>query len=421
MKIFHWNGVVPSYYSCQTFYDDCTYFIQRIGQAVKKCFDYIATFVQWLPSHLKENLIHPVSAVLFSSDVPDDPKLFINRNNLKKAPQYGNPEIINYIANETKPLIETYQIIIHFNQVFAAKNNWDYLFTDQDRHYTVGDARNQIQREYLNYIQDNKHGTSVYASLVAGSLEIYLKGIIFALRNTEMPREEKAAVLIDLASAASHCPPRRHEEALKIYRKLSNQMETLEEIILQYIQQAKEDLFLNYYSLSREPVQTLNFIRSVVGKDLGLDTNPVNVQDVHILIHDARSPDNPHFNHNTAKAFKMVFNRIYTPNTIMELMKNALNARINRDNSFTTNVTAFIAQEIIQKAVKAGILTQREQDLLPAPYQNDYNQPNPYHLTDAGVKLLLVHFGILNTNVPNDHLYRVEPRTLRAQEIGEMA
>lgn len=350
------------------------------------------------------------------SDIPAHilQSLEINPAALARRPKPFDPAPIIHIANNTVPIIHADQIIQHFNQQFARLGEDAILYNDQGNDITVARARDSIQTQYLNYIRDNM-GVGGYSKSVAENFELFLKAIIFELRKAEVPVEKKQEALKNLASAAEHCVPRRHEQAFKIYRTLSNQMETLEDIVLQYVQQTKEDLFYNFYSLSREPVQTLNYIRATVGQELGLDCNEVHLNDPHINLNDASSPENRWEKHRTPAQFRNVFNRIYTPVNLLSIMKNFLNQRIAQDNDFTREVSAFIDNEL-QRHQRAGDLTKAEMDNLPAPYQFDLfdnegneNKTNPYHLTDEGIRFLMVHFGMLRTDVPNIHLVRAQP------------
>jgi hypothetical protein len=335
--------------------------------------------------------------------------LGIDRRSLAWIPAPFDPTIIAHIAANTQPVIEATQIIEHFDEHFSHLGEWAVLYNDEGLRVTVAQARRDIQNQYLDGIKAGRRAGAGYHKEVAENIELFLKGIIFELRKEDVSLEKKQTALKELASAARHCPPRRHEQALKIYRTLSNQMETLEAIVFQLNQAIKEDLFYDYYSLTREPVMTLNYIRSQVGTELGLDCHPVNLNDPYISLNDARSPQNRTFKHTTPAEFRRIFNEIYTPANVLSIMKQRLNERIAQNNDFAAMISAFIDQEITAHQ-RNGALTQAAVDKLPAPYQFDlFNEdgtknPNAYHLTNEGVRFLLVHFGILSSSVPNGHL-----------------
>ncbi len=333
--------------------------------------------------------------------------LAVNPAKLADVPRPLNPETIRRIADNAVPPIEVDEILTQFDAISAGMRQNAILYIDQGSNITVRDARDSLRRSYVNFVHTQRDGGYyLYHRLAAADIDLFLKGIIFELRKPEIPIEKKRLAIENLASSAEHCVPRRHTESRKVYQKLSNQEETIEETIKQYIQVAKEDLFINFYSLTTETAATLNYIRREVGEQFGLDTNPVNLQDEYIGINDARSPENPHQAHRDAAQFIDVFNRIYTPSNILLHMKTFLNERFTTDADFLRRVSQFIDAEINRHRV-AGVLTQAEVDMLPSPYQNEHTHPDePFHLTDAGVRLLLVHFDILNAAVPNGHLVR---------------
>lgn len=182
-------------------------------------------------------------------------------------------------------------------------------------------------------------------------------------------------------------------------------METVRNVILEYNQMAKENMFDEYYALSKEAAQTLNYIRRELD-DVGLDRRPINFNDPYIDSHnDARSEDNPVVKHKTKAQFRAVFDKIYTPARLIYHVTKLINKRIAENNDFCRNISAYLNNQIGEHFAN-GDITDKEVDLLPKPYQNSLDEPYPYHFTGAGIKFLLVHFGILNVEVPNDHLVR---------------
>ncbi len=364
-------------------------------------------------------------AVVTLGDVPAHvfQGLSINQRKINERPEPLDPELIRHVAENSTPPVQIRQLLTEFDRVcneIGVTNN-QVLYQDQGRPITRRGAREALERNYIGFVEQNMNraraGGQDYHPLAAADIDVFLKGIIIELRKPEVSIEKKRVAIENLASAAEHCPPRRHTEAMKVYRVLSNQMETIDEILKQYIQATKEDLFVNYYSLARESVMTLNYIRRTVGQQLGLDINPVNLQDIYISMHDARSPENRNARHETAAQFTGVFNRLYTPQNVLFNMKNFLNERIANDADFARAVSQFIDNELTAHE-NAGRLTAADTANLPMPYQYDIGHRdadgniNAYQLTDEGVRFLLVHFEHLNSTTPNAHLVRAQAATV---------
>lgn len=361
------------------------------------------------------------SKIIFSQDVP--PSVYegftVNQDKLREAPEQIDPANIEHLARNATPPIVIGELLVQFDRIcdsFGVGVD-DVLYQDEGREITRRNARISLRDNYIGFVQEhlNNHGSGNYDQMVAQEIDIALKGIIFGLRapqdgstETEEILAKKRTSIEKLCSAAEHCRPRRHTEAFQVYRVLSNQMETTEQIILQYIQETKENLFLNFYSLSTQPGHTLNYIRREVGEQLGLNRSRVNLEDPYIDMggRSALSPDNPRSPHQVANQFLEVFNRIYNPSNVLFNMKNFLNQRIASDEAFMSEISQFIQSEILIHQ-QAGRLTEYDNEDLPMPYQNDLDHPDAaFHLTDLGVRFLLVHFGHLNSTVPNGHLVR---------------
>lgn len=379
--------------------------IDKICDAVARFFDIVAEAIQtaievvWDTCQDVYEWIAPNQNTYGSNS---HPSVAINQNSLSQTPLPFDPTNIQYIADNAQPPIQTDEIIGYLQQLFAQSGAQTVLCNDDAAQpITLADAGARIRVGYLAYIEEFLYNRDLYQKLVAESMRLYVIAIIHALRNPELAVEEKQEALKSLARAAMHCAPRRHEELCKVYLSLSHQTETLEQILLQMIQTIKERLILNYYSLSREPVMTLNYIRAQVGATLGLDCHPIHLKDPFINMADARSPDNPIDKHTTPRQFLRVFRRIYTPANLLALMKEALNQRIAQNGDFATMVSQFIDNAVV-RLQEAGELTIAEVEKLPEPYQvplfaqdGTINEVNPYHLTDEGVLFLLVHFGHL--------------------------
>lgn len=343
---------------------------------------------------------------LLSDNDPLVLNLRVNPAKLNVAPEIFDLSTVSAVVLGANPPINSSELLYtHFAAAFDHLQPDAILYHDQGNPITVTKARNAIRKKLIDF-EDAQFYRSNYARTLKGEFDTLLKGIIHEFRNEQVPIEKKRQGFIDLASAAEHCAPRRHNALVKVYREVVNQMETVENIVLEYNQMAKEKMFDEYYSLSKEAAQTLNFIRRELD-DVGLDRRPINFQDPFIdAFNDARSEENPDVKHTTKAQFRAVFDKIYTPARLIYHVRKLLNKRIAENNEFCRNISAFMNNEIGEHFAR-GDITDREVNHLPKPYQNGLDEPFPYHFTDAGIKFLLVHFGILNSQVPNDHLVRV--------------
>ena len=192
---------------------------------------------------------------------------------------------------------------------------------------------------------------------------------------------------------------------------------------------------------------TLNYIRSVVGVELGLDCNPVNLADEHIDIHDARYPVSAtdprrtssiwvriHYAKDTeADQFIAAFNQFYIPLNLLTLLKVKLNNRIGRDEDFRTMLIDFFRNSVLSHQAD-GHATPAQVDALPAPYLKcikddgeiydpimDFNYRKydaervlTWDLTEDGVKFVLVELNFLE-GAKNCHIAPVQ-----AEEAAEV-
>ena len=293
---------------------------------------------------------------------------------LAEAPVAFDPGVIQYTAQNIQPPVQNEEILAQFDGICVALGVAEdaIFYQDQGRPITRALARQSLLDHYVNFVRyslieasermDPSDSFREYDRLAATDIDVILKGIIIELRNTAVPLDKKRLAIENLCSSARHCPPRRHTESMHIYRTLSNQPEGMKQIVQEYIQMIKETLFVNYYSLSSEPVMTLNYIRKTVGQQLGLDMNPVNLQDIYMSMHDARSPDNRLHKHTTEREFVGVFHQIYTPQNILFHMKNFINGRCVGDNEWANEqLGAFIYVEL-QDLEKKAVLTAEEVD-----------------------------------------------------------
>ena len=339
--------------------------------------------------------------------------LGVNKQSLNRQPRNIDISELIHLANQVDPPIQIQEVMDRFDEVFIDAVSAEILHTDamgaQIRDITVQMAKDRIRSGYIGFITQYANN-STYNGKLAETMEGLLKGVIFELRKPGLSIENKKEALISLSKASDHCPPRRYEEILKVYKTLSSQMETVDQILLEVNRQIKEDLFVNYYSLSKEPVMTLNYIRKTVGAQIGLDINPLNLADIFIRANDARSPDNKLKKHIQPAEFLNVFDKIYTPEQVIALMTDYLN---KKDREIQNQIVMYIHNEVeeeIERHLKAGRFTKDQADTLSANIQTTFMDlvHNPDQLmTPMGVKYLLLHFGILTDSKPA-HIGRFE-------------
>lgn len=389
--------------------------VQKIKKLILQAIEYVVKFFRWLfcckprdvkPRDVKPRVVTPSTAPLPPFELARFPALMreqgINPDRLNAIPTPIDPALINYVVDSANPPIQLNELLTKFNEIFADLRDDDILYNDQGADVSKRRARENIQENLIDGV-DMRGASSGYHYEVLRAIHMYLRGAIFELRKAEIPLDKKKEVLKNLASAARHCPPRRHEECKATYLTLSNQMETVRQIVLTAWQRTKEALLRNYYSLSREPVQTLNFIRSVAGPELGLDCDRLNLEDIYIRLHDARSPKNRYWNekHTTRAQFLETFYNVFPLNAV-RVTKDHLNERIRQDNPIATQISQYI-DTVIRSNVQKGVLTQAEAQALPHPYQD----ASTYELTDAGARLLLADEQLIIPQTPNGHLIRV--------------
>lgn len=452
-------------------YRGCLWVVEKIKQIFSACVAMFVSMYQTIKNWIFPNRVtstacptggaspsQTVSAPVIpvSSLAPETYEgLRVNPLRIRDIPTPFDPSIIELISQNANPPVREDQILEHFDELFRDVRDYDVLYNDEGSDIWKNEARQAIETSYLGYIRQNLNDvayqfdqtqsrinphhrtTEAWNSQVARNFRTLLRGLIVELRKDEIPVEKKRVALESLASAAEHCPPRRHEEILRIYKELTNQVETMDEILLSYVQQAKEAMFASFYSHSREPVMTLNYIRREVGLELGLDRNPVNLGDIYINMRDASFPvaaGTPgaalritprgqryySMEHTQPDQFLQVFNQLYTPENLMYQVKTKVSERLQRDADFRASLMLFIRHALVTHQ-QAGAVTQDQIDALPQPYIGtyredgtpydpimdfDYEGPVAWGLTDAGIRFLLVELNFLQGDA-NCHIAAV--------------
>lgn len=171
------------------------------------------------------------------------------------------------------------------------------LLTEYRRIYEPGADNNLIDRDYRRFFYrgleidhigtlvrlaqtDLRFVTRPYDQLYYATMKTTLQCIILELRNPNIPDEKKRRALRALVDGAGGCNPRKLEECQRQLRFLKSTAPEMNTLLLGYIQDLKEEIFLQAFQDSQFHV--LNNIRSRVGTLYGLNTNEVNLQDPYI-------------------------------------------------------------------------------------------------------------------------------------------
>jgi hypothetical protein len=220
-----------------------------------------------------------------------------------------------------------------------------------------------------------------------------LKGLIFEMKKPETTKGQKQDIFYDLLRALKHCLPRQHSQIFALYSRTSRIAKTVPDLVLEYIQELKKILILNTYSLSKEPVQTYNFISKRIGNAVGLSQNLAK-HDRYMSLCDARYREgNRIITDRTDGQFLTTFLKIWTPENILRGMQKLLNERIATDPDFARELGLYMQMHF----------SEDEGITWPEPYLLDPFMDPPrgiahadwkkmgYQLRIPGVRRLLIH------------------------------
>lgn len=356
--------------------------------------------------------LDPVDKAVYTS-------VAINRSRIKDAPRPIDFQALKILVERATPPVAKKELLEHFDHLFSDIRDEEMVLNDEGIDRSKEDCKDQLKLAIINF--NDSPNYQAYVALVGDNFNLLVKAISFYLRPSADPSLEedpstlskKKEALKTIISASFHCPPRRYAACDKTYLLLSDQIEDLDQILLQMVQTLKEDMFTNYYNASKEPVQTLNLIRREAGADLGLNRDPIHINDPHIdradfsrrevMINFTGTPyittveDFKWYSSDVKERLKKDFFSFFTPENFMNGMKISLNTRIAQDNSFATELSLYI-NNLVNKLVEEGKLSPNDLETLPMPYQYDpfEHKEKGYQLTDLGLRLLLLDFRFLN-------------------------
>lgn len=109
--------------------------------------------------------------------------------------------------------------------------------------------------------------------LFCKEVSLFLKGIIKKMNDGSVPNDKIKDILMELAKASMVCYPTWLNMAAKLYNEIHGR-DTAVENVLRMVQEYKEALILEFVQQEAD-VQwhSLNFVRNIVGDDLGLNTS----------------------------------------------------------------------------------------------------------------------------------------------------
>ncbi len=129
---------------------------------------------------------------------------------------------------------------------------------------------------------EQQRRTATYNQTYFTTLKKVIQNIIVELRNPQIPEEKKKRALMALADGAARCRPRIVAECMRQYRLLRSTGPEVRNLLLEYVQDLKEEILLTYFQDSQFHV--LNYMRSRVGEDYGLDTSQLTMEDPFINV-----------------------------------------------------------------------------------------------------------------------------------------
>lgn len=315
--------------------------------------------------------------------------LIVNPKKISMCLDPIDPEMLAKSLEGAEPPVAIDEILTHFDAQFEdepdenfAQDEWTTLNKEQ--------ARYSISEHFINYL--NQPQTDKRDTTIAESTKSFLMAVIFHLRDPKIPSTLKKEVLKKLCVAGLHCKPRKQQQAYMSYLDISNQTESVREILLQGLQDLKEKLFLEHYCMSEQSPHVLNWIRKSVGKQLGLNTSPIFLNDPYIKSADPKRPWRKGERRTTGEnycletkpeQFLKAFDLIYTkaPGRVLNGMANWIRVKMASNQAFTEQVVDFIKE--VKGMPKDG------------PVPEDCFDSSNGQLTDQGVRFLMIHFEFL--------------------------
>lgn len=256
----------------------------------------------------------------------------------------------------------------------------------------AGNGRNETSRADREALRDLarmsvSQGSTPYQIAYYSTVKKVLQNLILELRRPETSADKKMRALDEIIVAQSRCAPRRLAECIRQYKLLKTSNPEMVQLLLEHIQDFKEDFFLEAFERSGQ-FHVINHIRREHGDRYGLNRSLINLEDPHINC--GGPPD--------ASRVHAEFNRRYTSEGVVEGVMARL--QVGECNQICLD---YIRNELEIQARRRGENPQDENvaeriGQEATGFFNDtvVNGRNQSVINQAGVIFLLRGIGILN-------------------------
>ena len=360
----HITGLLPCFNSRARVYTshfNLGYLIEKVVNAVTEIFRVITALAAIVVTRAMDAVMW-VATLILGALCRSNPyaRMVINNTALTKAPEPFDWNAL-IAANGT---IHSREIITEYERIFGAgaqgadKTRLESLL--REANHQSNDRYDQMYHEILTAI---------------------IKNVIIELRNPDIDIAKKKRALQGIIDGQGDCRPRRLEECQRQFRLLKSSGTAAEQMLLEHVQFVKEEIFLEQFQ--NDQFHMLNYIRSRVGHEFGLDVSDINLQD----------PNRTYGgNHPSDSTLRSVFFREYTPQKVIQ----AVLARILVDGN--GNVFGpYILEQLEAQALEDGedvndneVATRIEETGL-----SFYETDGTREINEAGVAFLLERIGIL--------------------------
>ena len=213
---------------------------------------------------------------------------------------------------------------------------------------------------FVNYASQGDEFSQRYFE----GLRKYARGIIIEMRKPELPQVGKRHALSELADAMRNCTPRIYAEGRKQWLILTNCHPSLDQQILAWLQEFKENLITSRFQTCGE-FHPLNYARRVL-PDWGLDNDAENLSDPFATAFGGL-PWGP-------LSYRYMFNKEYTAERLIAVIKTRLD---------------------LEPQQRLNALLEQIADQLPGDWLETAYEANRIKLNHRGVAWLLQHLHFL--------------------------
>lgn len=216
--------------------------------------------------------------------------------------------------------------------------------------------------EYVAFVRNRGGRDRAYTD----QLELVAKNISVQLGKPDVPLHKKQTALLELADAIQRCKPRILEESKRQFLSLIGHLLTINDKFLLWAQLLKDNIIIQNFQ--GDQFHVLNRARKMVGKDWGLDCDPTNLADPHIVGYGGNA---------TVAQYNAVLRANYRPGRLVEAFFNRL--------AYDDDLRGLY--EFLDKN-----LTEQEKALVDADHADGYikNIANPSPKDDADKEITVI-------------------------------